>query len=137
MKSLTAGLALAAVIGPAPPAYAQTAKDLLRTLELTARADQTAFAGFSVERGQAFFTQRHGQDWSCSTCHTSDPRAAGRHAVTGKAIQPLAPAANAARLTDPAKVEKWFRRNCKDVLARECTAAEKGDVIAYLLSLKA
>ena len=136
MKSLLAGFALATAIGFAPLAHAQTANDLLRTLELTARTEQPAFAGFSVERGQAFFTQRHGQEWSCSTCHTSDPRVAGRHAVTGKAIQPLAPVANAARLTDPAKVDKWFRRNCKDVLARECTAAEKGDVIAYLISLK-
>ena len=136
MKPLLAGLALATAIGFAPLAHAQTANDLLRTLELTARTEQPAFAGFSVERGQAFFTQRHGQEWSCSTCHTSDPRIAGRHAVTGKAIQPLAPVANAARLTDPAKVDKWFRRNCKDVLARECTAAEKGDVIAYLISLK-
>ena len=136
MKSLIAGFALAAAIGSAPLAHAQTANDLLRTLELTARTEQPAFAGFSVERGQAFFAQRHGQEWSCSTCHTSDPRIAGRHAVTGKAIQPLAPVANAARLTDPAKVDKWLRRNCKDVLARECTAAEKGDVIAYLISLK-
>ena len=126
MKPLLAGLALAAASGFAPLAHSQTANDLLRALELTARTEQPAFAGFSVERGQAFFTQRHGQEWSCSTCHTSDPRAAGRHAVTGKAIQPLA----------PVKVDKWFRRNCKDVLARECTAAEKGDVIAYLISLK-
>ena len=136
MKSLFAGFALAAATGSAPLAQAQTANDLLRTLELTARTEQPAFAGFSIERGQAFFTQRHGQEWSCSTCHTSDPRVAGRHAVTGKAIQPLAPVANAARLTDQAKVDKWLRRNCKDVLARECTAAEKGDVIAYLISLK-
>ena len=136
MKPLLAGLALAAASGFAPLAHSQTANDLLRALELTARTEQPAFAGFSVERGQAFFTQRHGQEWSCSTCHTSDPRAAGRHAMTGKTIQPLAPVANAARLTDPAKVDKWFRRNCKDVLARECTAAEKGDVIAYLISLK-
>jgi len=135
MKPLFAGLALAVAIGFAPLARAQTANDLLRFLELTARTDKPTFAGFSVERGQAFFTQRHGQEWSCSTCHTSDPRVVGRHAVTGKAIQPLAPVANAARLTDQAKVDKWFRRNCKDVLARECTAAEKGDVVAYLISL--
>lgn len=136
MKSLIASLALAAGVPSAPLAHAQTANDLLRTLELTARAEQPAFTGFSVERGRALFTQRHGQQWSCSTCHTSDPRAAGRHTVTGKAIQPLAPVANAARLTDPAKVDKWFRRNCKDVLTRECTATEKGDVVAYLISLK-
>ena len=32
------------------------------------------------------------------------------------------------RCTDLAKAEKSFRRNCSDVLAGECTAAEKADV---------
>ena len=95
-----------------------------------------AFAGFSGQRGQAFFDSTHGQQWSCSSCHTRNPLQAGRHAATGKTIAALAPAANAERLSDPAKVEKWFRRNCKDVLKRECTATEKGDVIRYLVSLK-
>lgn len=45
-------------------------------------------------------------------------------------------AANGERLTDHAKVEKWFRRNCQDVLQRACTAQEKGDFITYLLSVK-
>ena len=40
------------------------------------------------------------------------------------------------RRTRPNKVDKWFRRNCKDVLARECSAAEKADVLAWLISLK-
>jgi hypothetical protein len=31
-----------------------------------------------------------------------------------------------ARYTDPAKVEKWFKRNCTEVLGRVCTAQEKG-----------
>ena len=56
--------------------------------------------------------------------------------VTGKAIAPLAPGASPARFTDPAKVEKSFTRNCNDVLKRTCTPAEKGDVLAYLMSLK-
>jgi len=73
---------------------------------------------------------------SCTSCHTDNPAAAGKHRKTGKAIQPLAPAANPERLTDLAKVEKWFKRNCSDVLEGECTALEKGDVIAYLLSVK-
>ena len=51
-------------------------------------------------------------------------------------IEPLAPAFNAERFTDQAKVDKWLRRNCKDVFSRECTAPEKADVLAYLLSLK-
>ena len=65
----------------------------------------------------------------------TDPRLAGRHAVTGKAIKPMAPAVNPARFTDPKKVEKWFRRNCRDVLERECTSGEQADVVAYLRSL--
>jgi hypothetical protein len=35
-----------------------------------------------------------------------------------------------------AKVEKWFRRNCQDVLQRECSAQEKGDFIAWLSQVK-
>ena len=87
-------------------------------------------------RGQAFFTTKHGKDWSCSTCHTATPTVDGKHASTGKVIAPMAPAFNAERFTDAAKTEKWFRRNCNDVVGRECSAAEKADVIAFLLSLK-
>ena len=53
--------------------------------------------------------------------------------VIAKAIAPLAPSANAERFADAAKVEKWFRRNCNDVLGRTCTPSEKADVMAYLL----
>ncbi len=64
------------------------------------------------------------------------PTTRGQHASTGKPIAPLAPAFNREAFTDTAKVDKWFRRNCKDVLSRECSAGEKADVLAYLLSLK-
>ena len=87
-------------------------------------------------RGQRFFTQTHGREWSCASCHNALPTGDGKHASTGKAITALAPAFNPERFTDPAKSEKWFRRNCKDVLARECSAAEKADVLAWLISLK-
>lgn len=109
---------------------------LLSALEIQARKDDGAFTAFSPARGRHFFDSAHGQEWSCSSCHTRNPLEAGRHAATGKPIAALAPASNPKRLSDPAKVEKWFRRNCKDVLNRECTAAEKGDVISYLLSLE-
>ena len=115
---------------------AQTPQDLQRGYEAAARAEAPGFSGFSAQRGEAFFQSPHGGDWSCSTCHTRDPLAPGKHTVTGKSISPLAPAANPARFTDAAKVEKWFKRNCNDVLRRDCTAAEKGDVLAYLLSLR-
>ena len=45
-------------------------------------------------------------------------------------------AANKARFTDTPTVEKWFKRNCQDVLERECTAQEKGDFMTYVLSIK-
>lgn len=101
-----------------------------------AQLEAPGSGGLQAERGRQFFASRHGAEWSCSSCHTPDPRTNGRHAVTGKTLKPLAPSANPDRFTDAAKVEKWFRRNCKDVLRRECTAREKGDVLAYLQSLR-
>ncbi|HCT39899.1 MAG TPA: hypothetical protein DF427_01700 [Moraxellaceae bacterium] len=101
-----------------------------------ALATSPAAGPLSAERGRQFFTSRHGGDWSCASCHTTDARKSGRHAVTGKVLKPLAPAANPDRFTDATKVEKWFRRNCKDVLGRECSAREKGDVLTYLQSLR-
>jgi hypothetical protein len=90
----------------------------------------------SATRGQKFFTTRQGGEWSCASCHTATPAQFGKHASTGKVIRPLAPAANPERFTDLAKAEKWFRRNCKDVAARECSPAEKADVLAWLVSVR-
>lgn len=117
-------------------AAAQAPAEIQRSYESAARQAAPAFSGFSAQRGETFFKSAHGGDWSCASCHTESPVAPGRHAVTGKAIAPLAPAANARRFTDPAKAEKWFNRNCNDVLKRACTPSEKGDVLAYLMSLK-
>jgi mono/diheme cytochrome c family protein len=101
-----------------------------------AQASGDPFSGFSADRGKAFFLASHGSGDtpSCSTCHTTDPTNVGRTRV-GKAIKPMAVSANPDRFTDPAKVEKWFRRNCNTVLGRECTPAEKGDFIAFMMSL--
>jgi hypothetical protein len=97
-----------------------------------------ALSGGSADanRGQQLFTARHGREWSCSSCHGAEPTQAGKHAATSKPIAPLAPAFNPERLVDAAKTEKWFRRNCNDVMGRECSAAEKADVIAWLRTLK-
>lgn len=89
-----------------------------------------------AERGRVFFSGRQGGEWSCASCHGNPPVAAGKHAGTGKVIEPLAPAANAKAFTDTARVDKWLRRNCNDVLKRECTPAEKADVLAFLIGLK-
>jgi cytochrome c len=96
----------------------------------------TAKLAADPARGQKFFTTQGPKDWSCASCHGSTPTGTGKHASTGKAIQPLAPAANPERFADTAKTEKWFRRNCNDVLGRECSAGEKADVLAWLMTLK-
>jgi hypothetical protein len=111
-------------------------RDLLAVYEAAARQSTPVFAGFSAVRGARFFQEPHGNEWSCATCHTPNPATAGKHARTGKAITPLAPGANPERFADAASAEKWFRRNCNDVLGRECTPLEKGDVLTWLLSLK-
>ena len=97
---------------------------------------ETASGKASIQRGEQFFTSKHGKEWSCSSCHTALPNKATEHIVTGKRIDALAPSVNTNRFTDVTKSEKWFKRNCKDVLGRECTAQEKADVIAWLLTVK-
>lgn len=120
----------------APPALA--ADPVLDSYTAAAKQENPAFAGFSAQRGEHLFRSKHAgsQEESCTSCHTADPRKAGQHAKTGKSIEPLAPVANPARFADAAKVEKWFRRNCKEVLGRECTATEKGDFVTYMRSVK-
>lgn len=119
----------------AAAACAVTPGQLQAEYEAIARKEAGNFNGVSAVRGSEFFRSTHGNDWSCATCHTAKPVVLGRHARTGNVLQPLAPSANGERFTDPVKVEKWFKRNCGDVLGRACTAQEKGDVIAFLRSL--
>jgi hypothetical protein len=128
----TAALAASLCTGVA----AETPPDIQQSLETAARQESAQFDGFSAPRGAAFFKTAHGREWSCASCHTTNPLDPGRHAKTKKAIAPLAPQANPERFTRPEKVDKWFRRNCNDVLGRSCTATEKGDVLVYLMSLK-
>jgi hypothetical protein len=131
-----AGLLLAGSLAmPGLAASAATPAEIQNGLATAARASAPGFSGFSAARGRQFFGAAHGNDWSCTSCHTANPVATGKHAKTGKDIAALAPAANPQRFTDAAKVEKWFNRNCSDVLGRVCTAQEKGDVLAYLMSL--
>lgn len=118
------------------PARAETPAQFQAGFEVEARQQDSGFKGFSAQRGETFFGATHGSEWSCASCHTRKPTDPGRHAKTGKDIAPLAPSANPQRFTSASKVEKWFRRNCNDVLGRPCSAREKGDVLAYLLSLR-
>ena len=116
-------------------AIAETPESYLTTLKAEASAE-TGYREFSAQRGAEFYKVKHGGDWSCSSCHTDDPTAEGKHAKSDKLIKPLAPSVNSERFTKLKKIKKWFRRNCNDVLDRECTAQEKGDFLAYLLTIK-
>ena len=125
-------LALIVIWGASMQAMASSPAQILSQLEAQAGASA------STERGRQLY---HGKfpgekAESCSTCHTASPRDAGRHARTNKAIDPLAPIVNPERFTDMAKVEKWFKRNCQEVLGRLCSAQEKADFAAYMLSLR-
>jgi hypothetical protein len=115
-------------------AGAETPRQVMDGYAAEAARAQPGFKPLAT-RGGAFFAQRFAISEKmpgCTACHTDNPAQPGRHAVTGKDIKPLATAANPERFTDPAKVEKWFRRNCKEVVGRECAAGEKADFIAFM-----
>ncbi|MBN8442794.1 MAG: DUF1924 domain-containing protein [Thauera sp.] len=118
------------------PAFAGEGEDLIARYTAEARAADPAFAGFSAARGEALHRSRHGggkpDTPACTSCHGEDARTAGRTRA-GKAIEPMAVSVSPTRYTDAAKVEKWFKRNCTEVLGRECSAREKGDWLAWMM----
>lgn len=138
MKGRTPGrfamLAGAAAIAVGAPLFANPARDAI----IAGYLAEAGVASFSAERGQKLFMATHTggkpDTPSCTSCHTDNPRNGGMTRV-GKPIDPMAVSVQTDRFTDPAKVEKWFGRNCNSVLGRECTALEKGDVLTYLSSL--
>jgi hypothetical protein len=106
---------------------------------LALSAGGNALAAGDAAAGRAAWTVEYAQAdgspaRSCATCHDADLTSTGKHAKTGKPIEPLAPSVNPKRLTDPKQVEKWLYRNCRWTLGRECTAAEKADFLAYIRS---
>jgi hypothetical protein len=127
-----------------------------------AKAEDPSFSDFSVERGYQFYREKHPLMGvgavSCASCHRKDPRDQIRahrvdilcracHVINDeehpdpeqakkRVIEPFAPGANPKRFADYDLVEKFFRTNCQMVLKRACTATEKGDLIAYLLSVE-
>ena len=115
-------------------AQAETPQQIGQTYAAEAAARQAGFTP-SGKRGETFFRQRFANNdkmSACTSCHTDSPLNVGQHAVTGKTIRPLAVVANPERFADPAKVEKWFGRNCKEVIGRACTPAEKADFVTYM-----
>lgn len=118
--------------------FAESPSSMLVRYRDEARKTSADFQEFSIERGKKFYLQAKDSasgQISCASCHTVDPSKAGQTRA-GKSIDPMAPSVNPKRFTDVAKVDKWFTRNCDDVLKRTCTAQEKGDFITYLVSIK-
>lgn len=130
IRFLPTAIGITALLLAGASALAATPAELL--------AGYTAKAGAPAqpEKGQAFFNKNFGREmgFSCSSCHTANPTRLGRDQVTEKSIKPLAPAANPARFTDAKKADFHFDLNCKDVVGRVCTPAEKADILAWLLT---
>lgn len=123
------------LLGAASSAFAATPQELM---DKYTREAATSTPGFkpSAERGQTLFTKEWGVSDTmpaCTACHTKDIRATGKHVKTGKAIEPMSPAVNAERFTSEKNVAKWFKRNCTEVVGRECTAGEKADFIKFVM----
>lgn len=133
MKKLYTAMLLLGALFAASAASATPATD-----EMFAKFKSEGATGFDAERGgKAWAKESKGGDgemMSCSTCHGKDLSREGKHHKTGKVIAPMAPSVNKERFTEVKKMEKWFKRNCNDVLGRECTAQEKGDFLKFLLS---
>lgn len=108
--------------------------------ELEAKYQSQGAGPFSSAAGKAmwnkiFVDAKTGKERNCATCHTSELSKQGKHARTGKVIEPMAPSVNLKRFTRVKKIKKWFVRNCKWTLGRECSAQEKGDFLAYFKNL--
>lgn len=80
---------------------------------------------------------RHRTKIPCRACHViDDAEHVDPENAKKREIDAFAPVANQRSFTDPELVERWFRLNCNYVLKRSCTAVEKGNLLAWLLSLQ-
>ncbi len=117
-----------------------TALMMLSVTTATAADSAAIIAVYQGEAGAAFeavqgekLWQRTGKEGRiCADCHGNDLSKPGRHVRTKKVIEPMSAAVSGDRYSDPKKVEKWFKRNCKWTWGRECTVAEKGHLLTWL-----
>lgn len=132
-RSLSISLMVPALLAPglSAPAQAGVREDILAGYAAAAKSSD-----FSARRGEALHTSSFAGGKAgtpaCTSCHGKDPHAPGQ-TLAGKRIEPVAVSAAPQRYTDPVKVEKWFKRNCNEVLGRECTAQEKGDWLTFMM----
>lgn len=116
--------------------YGEKAVEEAKNKKSKAAQSQTSF---TVAAGREFYLQRRSwqeSDFTCSGCHTEDPRKEGKHIETKKPIKPLAPSVNPERFIDVKKVEKNFTEHCYDLHDRDCRAYEKANFLTYLMSVK-
>jgi hypothetical protein len=134
-RTIPALLACAAIL-LSGAAQAGVREDQLAQYASAAKAETPGFVVFSAERGKTLHTQTFTggkpDTPACTSCHGKDPRGTGKTS-TGKSIDAMAASVTPTRYTDPAKVEKWFKRNCTEVLGRVCTPQEKGDWLTFML----
>ena len=102
-----------------------------------AKSANPSFSGFNPAAGETLFKSTHTggkpDTPSCTSCHGTSPAGMGQTRA-GKPIDPMAVSKNPNRYTEKAKVDKWFFRNCRSVLGRECTPQEKGDYLTFMIS---
>lgn len=118
---------------------------LSATIALSAEAGprEDIIAGFMAEgagpanpaNGEAMYNANYGtgkvETPKCQSCHGATPQQGGE-TRTAKPIDPMAVSKTPDRFTDKKKVDKWFLRNCKGVIGRECTAQEKVDFLTFM-----
>jgi hypothetical protein len=93
----------------------------------------------TADAGRDFYVKKYtrkGKEESCASCHMDSPASDGKHSETGKPIRPLSPVVNPKRFSNLQHVEENFTKHCHDIIGRDCTPAEKGDYITYLLTVK-
>jgi hypothetical protein len=154
--------ALIALVLWSASVQADTPQEILERYADLAKTEDSGFDGFSAERGEKLYHQKGvvipvvGYV-SCASCHLPDPRleivahkskilCRACHVINDeehphpdkakvRTIGPLAASTNSKRFTDQKVVEEFLRVNCRLVFKRECTTMEKGDVLAWLVSV--
>jgi len=104
------------------------------TKKVSNQAEQPSLTKGKQLWQQKFIGKKPYTERSCTSCHGVNVAIMGKHIKTNKQIKPMALSSNSQRFTKKAKVDKWFLRNCKWTMGRECTQQEKSDITAYLKS---
>jgi len=117
---------------------AEGVDNLINHYAAQAKSETQSFVGFDSDRGKDLYMKEFSTGKidtpSCTSCHTNDPTQFGETRA-GKSIDPMAVSVSPERYQTLKKAEKWFGRNCRSVLGRECTAIEKGDFLSFMKGL--